>query len=196
MDISQVSDLQFDDLVVRYMGLVRALSRKYYLPGGDWEDVLQEGLMGLYKAARDYDPEGKSSFRSFAAKVIERQLISALKTARRGKAMVLTRAERFEAQVQKNRYANVKELGELIASGAADPLDKIIAQEDAASFWGRVKNTLSPLEMDVLKCYIAGYSMRETAISLSCTTKAVDNALTRVKNKFRTDIANSAESAG
>lgn len=188
--------MPFAELVDRYIGLVRALSRKYYLPGGDREDVIQEGLMGLYKAARDYNPDVNASFRSFASKVIERHLITALKTALRGKAMILTRAERFEAHVQEDRYAHIKELGELIANTAADPLDRIVAAEEAAILWGSAKKTLSPLEMEVLKYYLAGYSTQEIAQDLARPTKAVDNALTRVKSKFRSKIAKAAETAG
>lgn len=177
--------MQFADLVAEYKGLVRAMAKKYYFPGGDREDVIQEGMMGLYKAALAYKPDGKTSFRSFAAMVINRHLITALKTARRGKALVLTSAERLENRVQEERYAHIKEVGEVIASAATDPLTTIIAEEEAAAFLRRLKKTLSPLEMEVLKYRLAGYSIQETAETLSRSPKAVDNALSRIKNKFR-----------
>jgi RNA polymerase sigma factor, sigma-70 family len=173
--------MYFSDLVVEYKGLVRALAKKYYLPGSDHDDVVQEGFMGLYKAVRDFKPEGKMSFKSFASMVIERHLISALKTARRGKALILTRAERLETHLQEERYAHVKEFGELIATSAADPLTELIAEEETAAFL----RALSPLEKQVLKCRVAGYSIQETAAVLSRTPKAIDNALSRIKNKFR-----------
>jgi RNA polymerase sporulation-specific sigma factor len=195
-DITPVSDKQFADLVVEYKSLVQAMAKKYYLPGSNREDVIQEGLMGLYKAARDYRPDGKTAFRSFAAMVINRHLISALKTAYRGKTLVLTHAERFEQRVQEDRYAHVKEFGDLIADTAADPLTKIIADEEAATFFKRLQETLSALEMEVLKCRLAGYSIQETAEALSRTTKAVDNALTRIKHKFRNELELLSRAAG
>lgn len=183
--ITSVSDTQFADLVAEYKGLVRAMAKKYYFPGSDREDVIQEGMMGLYKAALAYKPDGKTSFRSFAAMVINRHLITALKTARRGKALVLTSAERLENRVQEDRYAHIKEVGEIIAGAATDPLATIIAEEEAAAFLRRLKKTLSPLEMEVLKYRLAGYSIQETAETLSRSPKAIDNALSRIKNKFR-----------
>ncbi len=194
--IGSVSDKQFAELVKEYKGLIRALASKYYLPGSDHEDVLQEGLMGLYKAARDYRPDGKTSFRSFATMVINRHLISAVKTARRGKALVLTRAERLEQRVQEDKYAHVKEFGDLIADTASDPLMKIIAEEEAAAFLNRLQETLSSLEMEVLRCRLTGYTIQETAETLSRTVKAVDNALTRIKNKFRNEIESLSRAAG
>jgi RNA polymerase sporulation-specific sigma factor len=194
--ISLVSGMPFADLVAQHMGMIRIISRKYYMPGCDFEDTVQEGLIGLYKAARDYKPDVNSSFRCFAAMVIERQLISALKAARRGKAMILTQAERFEFCVQENRYSHKKELEELIASDTMDPLDKIIAREEAFALWHKVKRKLSLMEFEVLKYHLAGYSIQETAMALSCNDKAVDNALTRSKNKFKAEIKEPTEFVG
>lgn len=183
--ITSVSDTQFADLVAEYKGLIRAIAKKYYFPGSDREDVIQEGMMGLYKAALAYKPEGKTSFKRFAALVIDRHLITALKTARRGKALILTGAERLENRVQEDKYTHIKEVGEIIAGAASDPLTTIIAEEEAATFLRRLKKSLSPLEMEVLKCRLAGFSLQETAETLSRSPKAVDNALSRIKNKFR-----------
>lgn len=185
--ITSVSDTQFADLVAEYKGLIRAIAKKYYFPGSDREDVIQEGMMGLYKAALAYKPDGKTSFRRFAAMVINRHLITALKTARRGKALILTGAERLENRVQEDKYAHIKEVGEIIAGAATDPLTTIIAEEEAATFLRRLKKSLSPLEMEVLKCRLAGYSLQETAETLARSPKAVDNALSRIKNKFRVE---------
>lgn len=181
--IIQVSEKQFADLVAEYKGLIRALAKKYYLPGADRDDVYQEILMGLYKACRDFNPEGRMSFRGFAEMVIKRHLITALKTACRGKALVLTRAERLETPVQEERYPHVKELGELIADTTADPLATLIAEEEVAA----IMRTLSALEMAVLKCRFAGYSIQETAAALSRTPKTVDNAISRIRNKCRAE---------
>ena len=183
--ITSLSDTQFADLVAEYKGLIRAMAKKYYFPGGDREDVIQEGMMGLYKAALAYKPDGKTSFRRFAALVINRHLITALKTARRGKALILTGAERLENRVQEDKYAHIKEVGDTIAGAASDPLATIIAEEEAATFLRRLKKALSPLELEVLRCRLAGYSLQETAETLSRSPKAVDNALSRIKNKFR-----------
>ncbi|MDT8903409.1 sigma-70 family RNA polymerase sigma factor [Anaeroselena agilis] len=185
--ISSLSDTQFADIVAEYKGLVRAMAKKFYFPGSDREDVIQEGMMGLYKAALAYKPDGRTSFRSFAAMVINRHLITALKTARRGKALVLTSAERLENRVQEDRYAHIKEVGEIIPGAATDPLATIIAEEEAATFIRRLKKVLSPLEMEVLQCRLAGYTIQETAATLARSPKAVDNALTRIKNKFRVE---------
>lgn len=141
--------------------------------------------MGLYKAVRDYNPDGRTSFRNFAALVIERQLITALKTASRGKAMILTQAERLEALVPEDRYTHRKEFGEFIPALATDPLDVIVAEEESVSFFRMLSQTLSPLEIQVLKRHLDGYSIREIADDLARSVKAVDNALTRIKNKSR-----------
>lgn len=183
--ITPISERPFADIATEYRGLVRALAKKYYLPGGDREDVIQEGLMGLYKAVRDYNPDGKTSFRNFAALVIERQLITALKTASRGKAMILTQAERLEALVPEDRYTHRKEFGEFIPSVATDPLDVIVAEEESTLFFRMLSKTLSSLEIEVLRRHLAGYTIREIAADLSRSVKAVDNALTRIKNKSR-----------
>lgn len=128
--------------------------------------------------------------------VIERHLISALKTCHRGKAMVLTRAERLDASVAEERYQHRKEFGDLIPGNAADPLDSLVAKEESATFMRMLVKTLSSLEIEVLKRHLAGYSLQETATALFCGTKTVDNALTRVKSKIRRELQKLQDASG
>lgn len=176
-------------LVDKYRGFVRCKARSYFLVGGEREDIVQEGMIGLYKAIRDYDHARQSSFRSFAELCVTRQLITAIKTSRRHKHSPLN------SYVSLSRSVSVEEEGErllsdiLAAKEACDPADIVIASWEDAFIRDGFVRVLSPFEMDVLKLYVDGKSYQEIADLLGRHVKSVDNALQRVKRKMELQIA-------
>jgi RNA polymerase sporulation-specific sigma factor len=149
-------------LLSRYRGFVRLKASSYFLAGGDSEDLIQEGLIGLYKAIRDYRTDRESSFRNFAELCITRQIITAGAGAD------------DDAPV----------LEDLIAGPSAhDPAKQAISAEELRSLVGCLSTSLSQLESSVLALYLDGRSYEEIGGRLDCDTKTVDNALQRVKRK-------------
>ncbi|HET6498002.1 MAG TPA: RNA polymerase sporulation sigma factor SigH [Coriobacteriia bacterium] len=175
-------------LVKRYRGLVRCKARSYFLVGGDREDVVQEGLIGLFKAIRDYDPSRQSSFRSFAELCVTRQLITAIKTATRQKHTPLN------GYVSLSRPATADDDGErllediLAAREVCDPAEIVISAWEGQFIRRGFAASLSPFESRVLSMYVQGNSYQEIAETLGRHTKSVDNALQRVKRKMETQI--------
>lgn len=170
-------------LMSRYRSFVRCKARSYFLAGADRDDVIQEGMIGLYKAIRDYKCERQSSFRSFAELCITRQLITAIKTAKRQKHSPLN------TYVSLNRSASVEEEGErilsdiLAAKEVCDPAELVISEWEALNIKKGFSEVLSPLESEVLRLYIEGKSYQEIAENLGRHVKSIDNALQRVKRK-------------
>ncbi len=170
-------------LLARYRSFVRCKARSYFLAGGDRDDVIQEGMIGLYKAIRDYRPERQSSFRSFAELCITRQLITAIKTAKRQKHSPLN------TYVSLNRSASIEEEGErllsdiLAAKEVCDPAELVISEWEAGDIKRGFSEVLSPLESEVLRLYVDGKSYQEIAEALGRHVKSIDNALQRVKRK-------------
>lgn len=175
-------------LVKKYRSLVRCKARSYFLVGGDREDVVQEGLIGLFKAIRDYDPSRQSSFRSFAELCVTRQLITAIKTATRQKHIPLN------GYVSLSRPANTNDDGErllediLAAKEVCDPAEIVISAWEGEFIRRGFAASLSPFESRVLSMYTRGASYHEIAEALGRHTKSVDNALQRVKRKMETQI--------
>ncbi|MDP1808446.1 MAG: RNA polymerase sporulation sigma factor SigH [Actinomycetota bacterium] len=159
-------------LMKRHKSLVKMRARPYFLIGADRDDLIQEGMIGLFKAVRDFDPELNVSFRAFAEMCITRQLITAIKTASRQKHIPL------------NSYVSLD--GEALLSGrrAADPVETVLAAERVRYVREITEGRLTPLESTVLLAYISGKSYREIAQDLKCGAKAVDNALQRIKRKM------------
>jgi RNA polymerase sporulation-specific sigma factor len=152
----------YNRIVSRYQGFVRLKASSYFLAGGDSDDLIQEGLIGLYKAVRDFRTDRESSFRNFAELCITRQIITAVKTATRNKHSPLNHYVSFSAP----------------AGGSVD--------EDAPTLdeqIGCLSTALSQLESSVLSLYLDGRSYEEIGGRLGCDTKTVDNALQRVKRK-------------
>lgn len=176
-------------LLNKYKNFVRAKARSYFLIGADREDIVQEGMIGLYKAVRDFRSSKLTSFRAFAELCVTRQIITAIKTATRQKHRPLN------SYVSLNKPAYDEEsdrmLIDVIASGKiSNPEDIIIGREDFSSIETKMSKVLSPLEMQVLKKYIDGKSYFEVAEELNRSVKSVDNALQRVKNKLEKLISN------
>jgi RNA polymerase sporulation-specific sigma factor len=179
----------YDKLVRRYRGFVRLKSSSYFLLGGDGEDLIQEGLVGLYKAIRDYRTDRESSFRNFAELCITRQIITAVKTASRNKHAPLNQYVSF-AQTPAAAGESESTLEDVLPGPISDdPADRVIATEELSSLVACLSSVLSELESEVLSLYLDGYSYEVIGERLECDTKTVDNALQRVKRKVATHLA-------
>ncbi len=170
-------------LLNKYKNFVRAKARSYFLIGADREDIVQEGMIGLYKAVRDFRSSKLTSFRAFAELCVTRQIITAIKTATRQKHRPLN------SYVSLNKPAYDEESDRMLidvisSSKISNPEDIIIGREDFSSIETKMSKILSPLEMQVLRKYIDGKSYFEVAEELNRSVKSVDNALQRVKNKL------------
>ena len=173
----------YDRIVRRYYGFVRLKASSYFLAGGDAEDLIQEGLVGLYKAVRDYRSDRESSFRNFAELCITRQIITAVKTATRNKHTPLNGYVSF-SQTPASAPDGEPTLEEVIpGSPVHDPATQVISSEELKALVGCLSTTLSELESRALSLYLDGRSYEEIAGRLGCDPKAVDNALQRVKRK-------------
>ena len=173
-----------DELIRRYQGFVRLKASSYFLAGGDSEDLIQEGLIGLYKAVRDFSP-ALSSFRSFAELCVTRQIITAIKTATRYKHVPLNSYVSFSHTPAGQDSDSECTLGDALpGSHVNDPAVCVISTEELQSLVGCLGTTLSPLESDALRHYLEGSSYEEMADDLGCDTKTIDNALQRVKRKI------------
>lgn len=179
-------------LLNKYKNFVRAKARSYFLIGADREDIVQEGMIGLYKAIRDFRPSKMTSFRAFAELCITRQIITAIKTATRQKHRPLN------SYVSLNKPAYDEESDRMLIDvlssvKVSNPEDIIIGQEDYSTIESKMGKMLSPLEMQVLRKYIEGKSYFEVAEELGRSVKSVDNALQRVKNKLEKLISSNNE---
>src|SRR6476469_6868805 len=173
----------YDRIVRRYYGFVRLKASSYFLAGGDGEDLIQEGLVGLYKAVRDYRSDRESSFRNFAELCITRQIITAVKTATRNKHTPLNGYVSF-SQTPASAPEGEPTLEEVIPGPSVhDPALQVISSEELKALVGCLSTTLSELESRALSLYLDGRSYEEIAGRLTCDPKAVDNALQRVKRK-------------
>jgi RNA polymerase sporulation-specific sigma factor len=172
-----------DELMRRYAGFVRLKASSYFLAGGDAEDLIQEGLIGLYKAVRDYSPD-KSSFRSFAELCVTRQIITAIKTATRFKHTPLNSYVSFSHSPAGQESDGDCTLGDALPGPSVDdPSVCVISTEELQSLVFTLGTGLSKLEAEALKLYLEGESYEEMAEHLGCDTKTIDNALQRVKRK-------------
>ncbi|MGC9222011.1 MAG: RNA polymerase sporulation sigma factor SigH [Solirubrobacteraceae bacterium] len=186
----------YDRLVRRYYGFVRLKASSYFLAGGDADDLIQEGLVGLYKAIRDYRRDRESSFRSFAELCITRQIITAVKTATRNKHTPLNQYISFSSTPAGSDGDNDPTLDELIAgSQVHDPVNQVISSEELQSLVACISTSLSELESRVLSLYLDGHSYEEVGARLGCDCKTVDNALQRVKRKVGNHIQSRAVAA-
>ncbi len=170
-------------LLNKYKNFVRSKARSYFLIGADHEDIVQEGMIGLYKAIRDYRHEKLSSFRAFAELCITRQIITAIKTATRQKHIPLN----SYVSLNKPLYDEESDrtLLDIIMEGSAgNPEDMIINQENLGNIHQKINEVLSGLEQEVLSEYLDGKSYQEIAESLGRHVKSIDNALQRVKRKL------------
>ena len=174
-----------DALIKRYAGFVRLKASSYFLAGGDSEDLIQEGLIGLYKAVRDFRADKETSFRSFAELCVTRQIITAIKTATRFKHQPLNGYVSFSQTPAGQDSESDCTLGDALPGPSVDePPIVVISSEELQSLVFTLGTGLSPLEHDALRFYMEGNSYEEMADLLGCDTKTIDNALQRVKRKI------------
>jgi RNA polymerase sporulation-specific sigma factor len=181
------SQQALDDLLRRYTGFVRLKASSYFLAGGDGEDLVQEGLVGLYKAVRDFRADKETSFRSFAELCVTRQIITAIKTATRFKHAPLNTYVSFSHTPAGQDSDGECTLGDALPGPAVhEPSVMVISTEELHCLVDCLGTGLSPLEADALRLYLEGSSYEEMADRLGCDTKTIDNALQRVKRKIIT----------
>ena len=173
-----------DALLRRYTGFVRLKASSYFIAGGESDDLIQEGLVGLYKAVRDFRSDKDTSFRSFAELCITRQIITAIKTATRFKHAPLNTYVSFSHTPAGQEDGDCTLGDALPGPGVDDPVVCVISTEELQSLVFCLGTGLSPLESDALRLYLEGSSYEEMAEELGCDTKTIDNALQRVKRKI------------
>jgi RNA polymerase sigma-H factor len=179
------SSAALDALLRRYQGFVRLKASSYFLAGGDADDLVQEGMVGLYKAVRDYRPEKETSFRSFAELCVTRQIITAIKTATRFKHTPLNGYVSFSHTPAGQEGEGECTLGDALPGPSVDdPSVCVISTEELQSLVFCLGTGLSRLEADALRLYLDGRSYEEMGDELGCDTKTIDNALQRVKRKI------------
>jgi len=185
----------YDRLVRRYHSFVRLKASSYFLAGGDADDLIQEGLVGLYKAIRDFRADRESSFRNFAELCITRQIITAVKTATRNKHTPLNQYVSFSSSPA-GAGEDVPTLDQLLPGPTVhDPVNQAISAEELRALVGCLSSVLSELESRVLTLYLDGCSYEEIGVRLGCDTKTVDNALQRVKRKVGAHLQSRAVAA-
>ena len=169
-------------LLNKYKNFVRSKARSYFLIGADHEDIVQEGMIGLYKAIRDFQPSRLASFRSFAELCVKRQIITAIKAATRQKHVPLN----SYVSLNKPLYDEESDrtLLDVIEGRVTNPEDLYISQEDLSRIQSQISEVLSDLEKQVLDAFMDGKSYQEIAELLGRHVKSIDNALQRVKRKL------------
>lgn len=184
VDLYRNGDLAAQEyLIVKYKNFVRSKARSYFLIGADKEDIIQEGMIGLYKAIRDYRDDKQSSFRAFADLCITRQIITAIKTATRQKHIPLNSYVSLNKPIY-DEESDRTLLDVISGIHIADPEEIVINQEQMDDIELKMGEILSSLEMEVLTYYLEGKSYQEIAEELDRHVKSIDNALQRVKRKL------------
>ena len=171
-------------LLNKYKNFVRTKARSYFLIGADHEDIVQEGMIGLYKAIRDYRAEKLSSFRAFAELCVTRQIITAIKTATRQKHIPLNSYISLNKPIYEEDSDRTL-LDVITEEGMSNPEEMIIDREDLSMIEGKIGQMLSDLEKDVLVRYMEGKSYVEIADEMHRHVKSIDNALQRIKRKLQ-----------
>jgi RNA polymerase sporulation-specific sigma factor len=176
-------DQALEALIHKYKNFVRAKARSYFLIGADREDIVQEGMIGLYKSIRDYRDDKLTSFKAFAELCITRQIITAIKTATRQKHIPLNSYVSLDKPIY-DEDSDRTLLDVICGSRVSDPEELIINQEEFDDIEVKMGEILSDLERKVLMLYLDGRSYQEIAVDLKRHVKSIDNALQRVKRKL------------
>lgn len=176
-------------LINKYKNIVKCKARSYYLIGADKEDIVQEGMIGLYKAIRDYDKDKLASFRAFAEICITRQIITAIKTATRQKHIPLNSYVSLNKPIY-DEESDRTLLDIVTGINVSDPEELMIGREELDFIEGKIGEILSELELEVLMSYVDGMSYQEIAANLDRHVKSIDNALQRVKKKLERILEN------
>lgn len=188
-DVELVGMAQAEDtkalvtMLERYQDFVRLKSRSYFLVGADREDIVQEGMIGLYKAIRDYRSDRETSFKAFAEVCVTRQMITAIKTATRQKHLPLNTYVSLHNPISESDEPDRSYMDFLASSRSTDPVEMVISFEEAESIMTNFREMLSPLETEVLRLYVEGRSYQQIAEDLDRHVKSIDNALQRIKRK-------------
>lgn len=177
------NDQALEHLINKYKNFVRAKARSYFLIGADREDIIQEGMIGLYKAIRDFRPDKLASFRAFAELCITRQIITAIKTATRQKHIPLNSYVSLNKPIY-DEESDRTLLDVISGSKVTDPEELVISREEFVDIEAKMVEFLSELEWQVLMYYLEGKSYQEIADELGRHVKSIDNALQRVKRKL------------
>ena len=172
-----------EHLITKYKNFVRAKARSYFLIGADREDIIQEGMIGLYKAIRDFRGDKFSSFKAFAELCITRQMITAIKTATRQKHIPLNSYVSLDKPIY-DEESDRTLLDVICGTKVTDPEELIINQEEFDDIELKMSEILSDLERKVLMLYLDGRSYQEISVDLKRHVKSIDNALQRVKRKL------------
>lgn len=181
--------IALDYLINKYRNFVRAKARSYFLIGADREDIIQEGMIGLYKAIRDFRTDKLSSFRAFAELCVTRQIITAIKTATRQKHIPLNSYVSLNKPIY-DEDSDRTLLDVLSGSKISDPEELVISREEFIDIEEKMGEILSDLEWKVLMAYLDGKSYQEIAVELDRHVKSIDNALQRVKRKLERYLDN------
>ena len=176
-------------LINKYENFVKSKAKSYYLIGADKEDIYQEGMIGLYKAIRDFNPEKLTSFKAFAELCVTRQIITAIKTATRQKHIPLNTYVSLNKPIYDEE--SDRTLLDIIATSIiTDPEELIISKEELKNIESKMNEILSKLELEVLELYLNGKSYQYIADRLDRDVKSIDNALQRVKRKLEKYLEN------
>ena len=170
-------------LINKYENFVKSKAKSYFLIGADKEDIYQEGMIGLYKAIRDFNPEKLTSFKAFAELCVTRQIITAIKTATRQKHIPLNTYVSLNKPIYEEESERTL-LDVLAGLKITDPEELIVSQEEMIRIEEKIQENLSSLELKVLNSYLDGKSYQEIACDLDRQAKSIDNALQRVKRKL------------
>lgn len=181
-----VSALEY--LLARYKNFARVKARNYFLVGADKEDIVQEGMIGLYKAIRDFQSDRQASFRAFAELCIQRQIITAIKTATRLKHVPLNGYVSLQKPIQDDGGEERVLVDVIGQDPRADPAELVVSREEIDAMQTSFREILSDLEAHVLHLYLEGKSYQDIAESLKRQVKSIDNALQRIKRKIEMHI--------
>lgn len=181
--VRQDNNQALDILINRYKNFVRAKARTYFLIGADREDIIQEGMIGLYKAIRDYDGDKLASFRGFAELCITRQILTAIKMATRQKHIPLNSYVSLDKPIY-DEESDRTLLDVITGVEAIDPQELLINREKFGDLQVKLSELLSDLERKVLDLYVEGRTYQEISIELKRHEKSIDNAIQRVKRKL------------
>ena len=171
-----------NELLEKYKDLVVKISRSYFIIGGELEDIVQEGMIGLYKAIKNYDSSKSASFKTFAIMCVKHQIQAAIKKANTKKNMTLSNSVSLQSFSEKNDEEDFLPMNLIFQ---VSPDEKVISRENYKDLILKIKNILSKKEYEVLKFYLRGYSYKEIAKILGLNEKSIDNSLSRIKNKIK-----------
>ncbi len=185
VELSMAGDKNATEYILeRYKNFVKAVVRMYFLVGADRDDVVQEGMIGLFKAIRDFDETKQTSFKSFAEICVRRQVLTAIKNATRQKHMPLNSYISLSKPAYDDENSEDTLLDTLALSDGQDPEELFIGKENIELLGVKIEENLSKLEKEVLRMYLSGISYQEIAVIMGRTPKSIDNALQRVKKKL------------